>query len=159
MKQFIEHLTGRVVLMKNEHDQNRDFPHTHSIRLPAQESHKQGNQIFAVTQRKELACNCSTRTVPCCCARWLQLPAAHSRPNLGSSRGPRSAPPPAAGGAAGHADQQHLGRLGAAPPTLGLLLMLEPDASLRQESRAKKPAPYCLRVAQRLADLRPAPNK
>ena len=40
MKQFIEHLTGRVVLMKNEQDQSRDFPHTHSIRLPAQESHK-----------------------------------------------------------------------------------------------------------------------
>ena len=40
MKQFIEHLTGRVVLMNNEYDQSRDFPHTHSIRLPAQESHK-----------------------------------------------------------------------------------------------------------------------
>ena len=40
MKQFIEHLTGRVVLMKNEHDQSWDFPHTHSIHLPAQESHK-----------------------------------------------------------------------------------------------------------------------
>jgi len=26
--------------MKNEHDQSWDFPHTHSIRLPAQESHK-----------------------------------------------------------------------------------------------------------------------
>ena len=102
--------------MKNEHDQNRDFPHTHSIRLPAQESHKQGNQIFAVTQRKELACNRPTRAVPFYCARWLPLPAAHSRPNLGSSRGPRSAPPPAAGGAAGHADQQHLSRPGIRAP-------------------------------------------
>ena len=116
-------------------------------------------KIVSVNQRKKLACKRSTRAAPCCCAGWLPLPAAHSRPHLGSARGPRSAPPPAAGGAAGHADQQHLSRLGAAPPTLGLLLMLEPDASLRQESRAKKPAPYCLRVAQRLADLRPAPNK
>jgi hypothetical protein len=40
VKQFIEHLTGRVVLMKNEHDQSWDFPRTHSIRLLAQESHK-----------------------------------------------------------------------------------------------------------------------
>ena len=54
-KQFIEHLTGRVVLMKNEHDQNRDFPHTHSIRLPAQESHKQGNQNCCCESKKRVS--------------------------------------------------------------------------------------------------------
>ena len=134
MKQFIKHLTGRVVLMKNEHDQNRDFPHTHSIRLPAQESHKQGNQNCCCESKKRVSLQTLHQSralllrrlllqqavpssAPAAQARWLPPPAAHSRPHLGSACGPRSAPPPAAGGAAGHADQQHLSRLGAAPPT------------------------------------------
>ena len=127
MKQFIEHLTGRVVLMKNEHSLSWDFPHTHSIRLPAQESHKQGNQNCCCESKKRVSLQTLHQSralllrrlllqqavpssAPAAQARWLPPPAAHSRPHLGSACGPRSAPPPAAGGAAGHAEQRHLSR-------------------------------------------------
>jgi len=139
VKQFIEHLTGRVVLMKNEHDQNRDFPHTHSIRLPAQESHKQGNQIFCCESKKRIslqllyqnralllrkmaaAPSCAQPAAPGLCARSKVSTSTCCRWCCRPCRSAALQPPwdPRA-------------------PTLVLLLKLEPDASLRQESRAKQ---------------------
>jgi len=158
VKQFIEHLTGRVVLMKNEHDLSRDFPHTHSIRLPAQESHKQGNQNCCCESKKRVSLQTLHQSralllqqavpssVPASQARWLLPPAAPSRPHLGSACGPRSAPPPTAGGAAGHAEQRHLScPRSHAPQHLGSYS----SQSLKlpcAKSQEPKTSAYCLRA-------------
>jgi len=146
--------------MKNEHDQNRDFPHTHSIRLPAQESHKQGNQIFCCDSKKRVSLQllhqnralllrkmaaapsyaqltepelfAQSKVSTSTCSRWCCRPCRSAAPQPPWDPRPNTCP-------AAQARTRCL-----------------PAPRIKSQT---KPAPYCLRAAQRLADLRPAPNK
>ena len=151
---------GRVVLMKNEHDLSRDFPHTHWIRLPAQESHKQGNQNCCCESKKRVslqslhqsralllrkmaaAPSCAQPAAPGLCARskvststcskWCCRPCRSAAPQPPWDPRPNTCP-------AAQARTRCL-----------------PAPRIKSQT---KPVPYCLRAAQHLADLRPAPNK